>query len=181
MSRGPGRIERAIEAVLAAEPDNAFTTADLCLRVYPDAEQIEKRHRVAVLRAMANIMERRDVLGELKASLMGGASVFYDRTNVLSYAMARMKTDRRYQDNNPWRWDRDGVSESRLREMLTKDRESALMREGGAWWRHTQSAVAEIEARRAGDTARLERVLAERESEALARREGLMIALRGMP
>jgi hypothetical protein len=36
MSRGPGRIERAIEAAFAAEPDNAFTIEDLCDRIYPE-------------------------------------------------------------------------------------------------------------------------------------------------
>ena len=35
MSRGAGRVERAIMAAVRAEPDNAFTVADLCDRVYP--------------------------------------------------------------------------------------------------------------------------------------------------
>jgi Tripartite tricarboxylate transporter family receptor len=34
MSRGPGWIERAIEAVLSAEADNTFTVEELCRRVY---------------------------------------------------------------------------------------------------------------------------------------------------
>ena len=34
MSRGPGRIERAIAHILDSEADNAFTTEDLCERIY---------------------------------------------------------------------------------------------------------------------------------------------------
>ncbi len=33
---------------------------------------------------------------------------------------------------------------------------------GGAWWKHTQWAIAEMEAKRAGDTKRLEKIAAER-------------------
>jgi hypothetical protein len=43
MSRGPGRVVRAIEGVFAAESDNAFTTAELCERVYRN-EAIVKKH-----------------------------------------------------------------------------------------------------------------------------------------
>jgi len=45
MSRGPGRIERAIAAILDAESDNAFTTEDLCERVYRGVNRVEKKHR----------------------------------------------------------------------------------------------------------------------------------------
>jgi hypothetical protein len=51
MSKGPGRVSRAIEAALEAEPDNAFTVEDLCDRVYRGINRVEKKHRVAVLRA----------------------------------------------------------------------------------------------------------------------------------
>ena len=63
MSRGPGRIERAIAAILDAEPDNAFTTEDLCERVYPGVNRVEKKHRVAVLRAANKLIKRRDNTG----------------------------------------------------------------------------------------------------------------------
>ena len=59
MSRGPGRIERAIASAFAAEPDNAFTIGDLCIRVYPEIARgfalPEKKHRVAVLRAAKKV------------------------------------------------------------------------------------------------------------------------------
>jgi hypothetical protein len=53
MSRGAGRIERAIQAALeAAGVDAVLSVADLCARVYRIKPQmVGKRHRVAVLRA----------------------------------------------------------------------------------------------------------------------------------
>ena len=59
MGSGPGRIERAIEAALAAEPDNAFNTEDLCDRAYPGVNRVNKKHRVAVLRALKRVLARR--------------------------------------------------------------------------------------------------------------------------
>ncbi len=48
MSRGPGRIQRKIVDLIAANPDGAWTKAGLCQHVYG---LVEKRHRVAVIRA----------------------------------------------------------------------------------------------------------------------------------
>lgn len=43
---------RRSKAAFTAEPDNVFTTADLCERVYRlNYDDIEKRHRIAVVRA----------------------------------------------------------------------------------------------------------------------------------
>jgi hypothetical protein len=63
MSRGPGRIERALRALFDANPDKAFTTDDLCLACYPDIAcqrfaraLIKHKHRVAVGRAAANVL-----------------------------------------------------------------------------------------------------------------------------
>jgi hypothetical protein len=53
MSRGKGRVERAIRAALeAASQDTVLSVADLCARVYGiEPATVNKRHRVAVLRA----------------------------------------------------------------------------------------------------------------------------------
>ena len=56
MSRGPGRIERAIRALFDANPDAAFTTDDLCRACYP-ARRVEHKHRVAVWRAAHNVLK----------------------------------------------------------------------------------------------------------------------------
>jgi hypothetical protein len=71
MSRGPGRIERAIRALFDEHPDEAFTVDDLCLACYPGLRRasqpwvpgeppprwIERKHRVAVWRAAHNVLK----------------------------------------------------------------------------------------------------------------------------
>jgi hypothetical protein len=51
MSRGPGRIQRAIIAAFKRYPKRSFTTDELVVLAYPGVRRIEKKHRVAVLRA----------------------------------------------------------------------------------------------------------------------------------
>lgn len=63
MSKGPGRLERAV--MRAVFPGIEFSTEELCRRAYPDVGQIEKRHRVAVLQVLHRMMEPpRDKLSE---------------------------------------------------------------------------------------------------------------------
>jgi len=50
MSRGPGRIERAIEQAFSADPEATHTIDDLALAA--GLNRVEKKHRVAVLRAV---------------------------------------------------------------------------------------------------------------------------------
>jgi hypothetical protein len=54
MSRGPGRVQRSILALIKDEPDGAWTIEDLCRHIY-GVRTIEKKHRVAVLRAFDNM------------------------------------------------------------------------------------------------------------------------------
>jgi hypothetical protein len=51
MSRGPGRIQRAIIAGFERCPKRSFRTDELVALAYPGVRRIEKKHRVAVLRA----------------------------------------------------------------------------------------------------------------------------------
>jgi hypothetical protein len=51
MSRGPGRVQQEIAALIAANPDGAWTTADLCQHIY-GVKTAEKKHRVSVVRAL---------------------------------------------------------------------------------------------------------------------------------
>ena len=78
MSRGPGRIERAIAAILDGEPNNAFTTEDLCERVYPGVNRVEKKHRVAVLRAANKLVKRRDNTECMRCENLGGTRVYFN-------------------------------------------------------------------------------------------------------
>jgi hypothetical protein len=57
MSRGPGRIERTIRALLDANPDESFSTDQLCNRCYGRGGWMERKHRVAVIRAMHGVLK----------------------------------------------------------------------------------------------------------------------------
>ncbi len=58
MSRGPGRIERAIENTLR-DADRSYSTDELALIAYPGIATVEKKHRVVVLRALKNIADNK--------------------------------------------------------------------------------------------------------------------------
>jgi hypothetical protein len=58
MSRGPGRIERAIEETFTANPSETFTVDELVATAYPGTDEIEKKHRVAVIRAADKVAAR---------------------------------------------------------------------------------------------------------------------------
>ncbi len=115
MSRGPGKIERAIEAVFAAEPDDAFTTADLCDRVYPGLNRVEKKHRVAVIRVAKKVFGRAG-WDCYRTESLGGTLVFYNPFDVMSYAIGRQKADMftNYRNNDRriadhWRTTAEGI------------------------------------------------------------------------
>jgi hypothetical protein len=57
VSRGPGRIERAIHQLLDANPDAAFVTDQLCNHCYGAGGWSERKHRVAVIRAAHNVLK----------------------------------------------------------------------------------------------------------------------------
>ncbi len=171
MSRGPGRIESAIASSVGAEPDNAFTVEDLCNRVYAGVNRIEKKHRVAVARAIRTLVTKRPDLATLVASSRGNTVVLYSRFNVLSYATARLKADGfnayRPTANTAWGWRKDIAKlppeeqERRLRAQLEPGgTEHRLVLEGGAWWRDTQLEVAN----RDGDAKRSAMLSSEKEA-----------------
>jgi hypothetical protein len=188
MSRGPGRIERAIAAILDGEADNAFTTEDLCDRVYPGVNRVEKKHRVAVLRAANKLVKRRDNTGCMRCENLGGTRVYFNIDNVMSHAMACLKADcfNRYRSKDdrwfspsaflraakPDQFRKDRVyqwkrySEAELRaELAEGGRNHKYVVPGGVWWKQTQRAIAEMEAKRVGDTKRLEEIEAERKAD----------------
>jgi hypothetical protein len=186
MSKGPGRVERIVEAAFAADPDNAFTVEDLCDKVYP-GEVIAKKHRVAVLRAAKQITKRRGEIHSMVGESLGRAVGFYDQYRVLSYAMARLKTDNlnRYRSNDKrntwilprymakgsqygdpgkgmvWRIKSQSSDEEQLRARLNEDgADHKLVVPGGVWWQHVQMNIAE----RDGDIETFERLKAEGEA-----------------
>lgn len=162
MSKGLGHVGRAVLAAFEDEPDNAFTTAELCLRVWPDCgDWPERTQRVAVLRAVKGLAARRPDLGITSWVWYGNDQItFYRRYRVLSYAMARLKGDN-------WRY---RITKDELRARLAPgSREHSLTRPGGSWLLHTEIAIAT----RDGDHEKLAQLEAERERDLAAFSEAL--------
>jgi hypothetical protein len=59
MSRGPGHIETKLLRLFSQQPP-PLTTAQICQYVY-DVAQVEKKHRVAVLRALKRLGKKRSI------------------------------------------------------------------------------------------------------------------------
>ena len=57
MSKGPGIVERRLRDIFAKDPRGVFTTEMLCRRVYR-VKDVQKKHRVAVLRALKRLANR---------------------------------------------------------------------------------------------------------------------------
>ena len=146
MTTGRHTVERAIEAALDADPDNAFSTQDLCDHAYPGVNHADKKYRLAVLRALKSILARRPDLEVWLGEGLSRPKVVFHRYNVISYATARLKVDflNAYRSNDlrkPGRWIKD---EAELRASLREGGKNyEYVIEGGAWWNHTQEAIAE--------------------------------------
>jgi hypothetical protein len=87
ISKGPGRIERAIRALLDAHPDLAFVTDELCEHCYPNATKIERKHQVAVLRAAMKVIKDDPDWRAWRIAGMGRGRVFVNHANGQSYAL----------------------------------------------------------------------------------------------
>ena len=70
--------------------------------------------------------------------------VFYDPLNVMSYAMARLKSDSlyRYRSADPRQPPHLIETEADLRDMLGDEHHHKLISKGGSWWLHTEIARA---------------------------------------
>jgi hypothetical protein len=148
MSRGLGKIERALVAIFDGERDNAFTIEDLCERIWPDLYvdqhncEIERTHRTTVIRAARNIARQRPEIQWLHGQRLGRALVFFRHDEVMSYAMARLKADRfrRYRSKNPrLHW---SSNEGALRRELDDESHRKLIGASGAWRREVEIFLA---------------------------------------
>jgi hypothetical protein len=88
MSRGPGRIERAIRELLDANPDLAFVTDELGEHCYPGVTPIERKHQVSVLRAAHKVIAGDPDWTARESESQGGTWVFHNRANMQSVALA---------------------------------------------------------------------------------------------
>ncbi|MFK4498925.1 hypothetical protein ABIF86_003216 [Bradyrhizobium japonicum] len=89
MSRGPGRVERAICGLLESNPAGAFVVNDFAKVCFPGINRIEKKHRVSILRAANKVCNK---LWWASESIGGqyGNCVFYNLLNLHSYAVGRV-------------------------------------------------------------------------------------------
>lgn len=78
MSRGPGRVERAIKAAFDAEPTRVFTTEYLCTHVYAGATKIEKKHRVSLIRAAKRVLQREHNWRMTRTHMPGAPFLFFN-------------------------------------------------------------------------------------------------------
>lgn len=171
----PGKIEKQVLMILASEPHNAFTTEDLCERVYGANE---KRHHVAMLRVMKRIAGAGAGRYRLKvANRRGRELVLYDATDIESTATAGIKRDtcaayrgKGFARDRFCKGRRLGVeeAEAEVRARLAEnERVASQVREGGYYWRSVEKARAEI----AGDTQKVAEMEAEDEAGLAAFRE----------
>jgi hypothetical protein len=192
MSRGHGKVQRAILAAFAAEPDNALLLSELCERVYPGLNRIEKKHRNAVARAAKAIPS----LDHMTREVLGSELVFYDPLNVMSYAMAWLKSDNitNYRNRDarwftPRGWFREAMgykkgyeyrhaqaSEDDLRRSLAEGgSHHEHVVEGGVWWKRTELRKAQAR----GDEETAARLRAELDADAAAHLAALAAHLSG--
>jgi hypothetical protein len=84
MSKGPGRIERAIRELFDTSPDRAFLTADLANHCFSGADWIERKHEVSVLRAARKIVASDP---DWRSWRTDRGSIFFNHGNLQSYAL----------------------------------------------------------------------------------------------
>ena len=120
MSRGPGRIERAIRALFDAHPDAVFVTDELCEHCYPGVS-VEKKHRVAVLRAMGNVLkDDPDWHGRRMWGDQGNRWKFYNRDSIASVS-GDVRPHRRQRVNYTWEWVGTYPGFGRMRRKVSRD------------------------------------------------------------
>jgi hypothetical protein len=93
MSRGPGRIERAIRALFDEQPDLALVTDELAEHCYPDVRPVERKHQIAVLRAAWNVIKNDPDWRAERGEGQGCGWIFFNHGNLQSYALARLISD----------------------------------------------------------------------------------------
>jgi hypothetical protein len=129
VSRGPGRVERAIEATFKASPDQTFTIEELAAIVYPGATYIEKRHRVCVIRAAKKVAAKLYWYA-CRADTPGSALVYCNGLDVRAYARGHARA-------SVLAWADDPVSiERRLDD--PQRYECKNMQPGGRLWREVE-------------------------------------------
>lgn len=103
MCRGPGRIQQEIAALIGANPEDAWTTGELCGLIYygqrSHAPTPEKKHRVAVTRAFRQ-MELPPLWRTVRLNRSGAEHCLYNagslESTIRKYHLAGWPLDSRY-------------------------------------------------------------------------------------
>ena len=131
MSRGPGVIERAITAAFTDNPSRTYTVEELAALAYPGVNQVEKKHRVAVIRAADKAAARLGWIG-WRVYRPTHPRLYLNPYDLRSYAVGRMRAD--FLDGSDpvveieRRLDTPGVHRSMWH----------LVQPGGAWFQHVE-------------------------------------------
>ena len=141
MSRGSGKIERAIAALLDGNPDMAVTAEELAERVYGIAA-VEHKHIVSVLRALRRLAQRRPDINTAWGrdwkwlQKRGGRTVWFNRRNVQSYGLMMLKT--RYCAYRATDAERQLAFLRHIRKVDTEGELLAMLAPGGKYHRYIQ-------------------------------------------
>jgi hypothetical protein len=132
MSRGHGRVQRAIEAVIRDNPSSTFSTAELAARVYPDIRvEKKKAHHVALLRAARDVVYP-NWWTMAWAGAPGHQMILYNLCDVMSYATGRLREGFLYGSCSP----------DVIHQMLTNPTHPwscvNWIIPGGTWWTHVE-------------------------------------------
>jgi hypothetical protein len=147
MSRGPGRVERALRALFDASPDRAFFTGELTRHCFPNVRPIERKHAVATLRAARKIVAA-DPDWRCERHPFLAPSVFFNHGNLQSYAPARMIQRATYDGPLSQRLYREpgtlGEIWGRVMAALADPKyQKEVTLPDGRWWRECQLHCAE--------------------------------------
>jgi hypothetical protein len=139
MSRGYGAVQRKIAEIMARDPNDAYRVDDLCEEVYclsksstgrfNEVEQygtVEKKHRVAVIRAGKALARKCPEIGWDSSTL--GLS-FFHQGSAVSRALARMKGCYGYSE------------EKSRKELAPGGWWHKHVIEGGLYWQRTQDWI----------------------------------------
>jgi hypothetical protein len=121
VSKGPGRIERAVEAAFKGNLDGYFSRSDLVAMVFPGDGPITRAMRNSVARAAENVCGRLHWV-KFKSWSRGGEAIYANGLSLRSYALGQTRAYRGYDD-----------PERVAKEVDTDRRTIEKMQPGGDW------------------------------------------------
>jgi hypothetical protein len=133
MSRGPGRIERIVEQTLH-DTDRSFTVEELAKLAYPTITDVQKKHRVAVLRAI-NKVAKQMLIWTFRTYTPPWRCIFTVGNNVRSYAHGLLR-------HSWWNAER---SLDEIEKILADPEIKSVMEPGGFWWAVVEENQVEAE------------------------------------